>query len=80
MIGAGGRLVGVDEPEPAARLGDRILVDLPDGQTRALPRREHPGRRHDPGDPSTPSSSTDSPVSRGPGSPVVLQPSIVYRR
>jgi hypothetical protein len=26
-------LVGVDEPEPEWRPGDRILVDLPDGQT-----------------------------------------------
>lgn len=26
-------LVDVDEPEPAWRPGDRILVDLPDGQT-----------------------------------------------
>jgi hypothetical protein len=26
-------LVDVDEPEPGWRPGDRILVDLPDGQT-----------------------------------------------
>jgi hypothetical protein len=26
-------LIGVDEPEPCWRTGDRILVDLPDGQT-----------------------------------------------
>ena len=26
-------LVDVDEPEPGWRLGERILVDLPDGQT-----------------------------------------------
>ena len=44
MMGAGGAvagrwshwariLVGVDEPEPGWRLGNRILVDLPDGHT-----------------------------------------------